>query len=63
MSIHVPVFQPFYSFFASFCNGKIGHQQHKGYTGRDILTDQQDKMDLVYTVNPVNLFMFLICLY
>ena len=32
MSTHMPGFQSFFSFFASFCIGKISHQQHKGYT-------------------------------
>ena len=30
MSTHVPGFQPLFSFFESFCIGKISHQQHKG---------------------------------
>ena len=29
MSTHVPGFQSFFRFFASFCIGKISHQQHK----------------------------------
>ena len=29
-STHVSGFHTFLSFFASFCNGQIGHQQHKG---------------------------------
>ena len=30
MSTHMPGFQSFFGFFASFCIGKISHQQHKG---------------------------------
>ena len=30
MSTHLPGFQSFFSFFASFCNGQISHQQDKG---------------------------------
>ena len=30
MSTYMPGFRSFFSFFASFCVGKIGHQQHKG---------------------------------
>ena len=30
MSTHVPGFQSFFRFFASFCIGQISHQQHKG---------------------------------
>ena len=31
MSTHVPGFQSYFSvFFASFCIGKVSHQQHKG---------------------------------
>ena len=30
MSTHVPRFQSFFRFFASFCIGQISHQQHKG---------------------------------
>ena len=30
MSIHMPGFQSFFKFFASFCSGQISHQQHKG---------------------------------
>ena len=30
MSTHVPGFQLFFCFFASFCIGKISRQQHKG---------------------------------
>ena len=30
MSTHVPRFQSFFSFFASFCDGQISHQQHRG---------------------------------
>ena len=30
MSTHLPGFQSFLRFFASFCFGKISHQQHKG---------------------------------
>ena len=30
MSTHSPGFQSFFRFFASFCIGKISHQQHKG---------------------------------
>ena len=30
MSTHLPGFQSFFSFFASFCIGKISHHQHNG---------------------------------
>ena len=30
MSTHVPGFQSFFRFFASFCIGQISHHQHKG---------------------------------
>ena len=30
MSTHVPRFQSFFNFFASYCIGQISHQQHKG---------------------------------
>ena len=30
MSTHLPGFQSFFRVFASFCNGQISHQQHKG---------------------------------
>ena len=30
MSTHVPGFQSFIRFIASFCIGQISHQQHKG---------------------------------
>ena len=30
MSTHLPGFQLFFRFFASFCIGQISHQQHKG---------------------------------
>ena len=30
MSTHLPGFQSFVRFFASFCIGQISHQQHKG---------------------------------
>ena len=32
MSTHLPGFQSFFRFFASFCIGQISHQQHKGYS-------------------------------
>ena len=31
MSTHVPGFQSFFIFFASFCIGQICHSQHTGY--------------------------------
>ena len=30
INTHVPGFQSFFRFFASFCIGQISHQQHKG---------------------------------
>ena len=30
MSTHVPGFQSFFMYFASFCIGQISHQRHKG---------------------------------
>ena len=30
MSTHMPGFQSFFNFFASFCTGKIDHLQHEG---------------------------------
>ena len=32
MSTHMPGVQSFFIFFASFCIGKISHEQHKGKT-------------------------------
>ena len=31
MNTHVPGFQSFFKFYASFCIVQISHQQHKGY--------------------------------
>ena len=36
MSTHVPGFQSFFRFFASFSIGKISHQQHKGWGWTDL---------------------------
>ena len=33
MSIHVPAVQSFFSFFSSFCFGKISHQHELGLIG------------------------------
>ena len=48
ISTHVPGFQSFFSFFASFCNGRIIHQQHKGY-GWKKYTWQPRNLDQHYT--------------
>ena len=39
MSTHLPEFRSFLRFFASFCNGQISHQQHRGKrVSIDVLT-------------------------
>ena len=41
MSTHMPGFQSFFSFFASFCIGQISHHQHKGYPIHALSTSWQ----------------------
>ena len=51
MSTHLPRFQSFSSFIASFCNGQIRHQQHKGYVGNRQLEKVESRKKLIRNVS------------